>query len=163
MKDIYLTTTLKDKYMKDFTENVLHGQFWPLDEGLPEILTDINKNPKVQTLYSKKCQCVNWGDEDSYFEFCYSQDLELNIFQSIIPNLIYEFNADTKSRLGYLFQHPKLNPNFHADKPKKGIGCIDDVNYFNVNNIKIILHSTDKQTHDDFWTKIQKTFGQLGL
>jgi hypothetical protein len=81
MEDIYLTSSGKRKYMDDFMNNVLSFnkiEFWKLDEGLPAILTGINSNDHVQTLYSKRPSYKNPDSYPlSYLELCYTAEIEL--------------------------------------------------------------------------------------
>lgn len=80
MNDIYLNTELKKKYMADFHKLLNHEKdFWKIDEELIPILTPINSNPSVQTLYSKY---GNYLDQKSYLEFAFTKDFERKLFVS---------------------------------------------------------------------------------
>ncbi len=57
MNDIpYLTETTKNYYMADLEKVIAYDKsdFWKLDEGLADILTNINQSQNIQTIYSKK-------------------------------------------------------------------------------------------------------------
>ena len=52
----YLTRELKEYYITDFQKllSFKDSEFWDIDEGLIDILIQINANTNVQTLYSKR-------------------------------------------------------------------------------------------------------------
>jgi hypothetical protein len=165
MDDIYLTGSIKRKYMDDFINNVLPFSkidFWKLDEGLPHILTGINSNKYIQTIYSKRASFNNPEKHSlSYLEFCYAVKIELCLFREVIPSLFLEINLDPEARLYYLFDLPRSNPNYSKGSKPIGLGCIDDEKYFFINTIKINLESKFNETHSDFWGRLEKTLSQV--
>jgi hypothetical protein len=62
MTDIYLTEEKKKEYMHDFDNHVLkynHIEEWTLENGLGNVLSTINRNSNIQSLYSKKALLKN--------------------------------------------------------------------------------------------------------
>lgn len=165
MEDIYLSGMLKNKYMHDFTNNVLHlekPEAWKLDKGLAEILISINKNPHVQTLYSRKDAFARVDFiHESYLEICYSKLIELKLFRDIIPSFNYDFIKDSRSVFYYQFYYPRINPNYSVISIPTGLGCIDDENYFMINTIRLTLESPIKFIHEKFWIRIRETLSEL--
>jgi len=94
MLDIYLDKAKKKNYM-DYFHALLNCklEFWQLDFGLQDILIHINANEYVQTLYSRKYGLNGFNGDDSYLKFCYSQEIELQIFRFILPDLISSYNC----------------------------------------------------------------------
>lgn len=134
MRDIYLTKKRKKRYMEDFTNNVLKFdkiKIWKLDEGLPEILSSINSNDYIQTLYSKK-DSFNKPDNQhlNYLEICYSSRVELSLFRNIIPIFFVDINKYFESKFYYIFNLPRLNQNHLKHAEPSGLGCLDDKKYF---------------------------------
>lgn len=163
MEDIYLTAESKKKYMDDFINSVLvfeKEETWKLDKGLSEILTRINRNPLVQTLYSRKdpFATVEYLHE-SYLEFCYSKDVELEIFRKVIPSLSLDFIREAKSIFFYTFSFPKENPNIFGGI--SGMGCLDDPEYFRINTIRLTLESPIRSMHDRLWSTLGNYLGTL--
>jgi hypothetical protein len=165
MNDIYLTDNLKNRYMHDFEDHVLlydKENAWKLDSGLAGSLISINKNPHIQTLYSKKDSFANVDYlHESYLEFCYSSNVELKIFREIIPQFSFDFIREFRSAFYYQFNFPRQNPNFAAASDPVGLDCIDDENYFKINTIRLTLESPIKSIHAKFWHTIEYTLAEL--
>lgn len=161
MEDIYLKSYRKRKYMDDFINNVLSFnkiEFWKLDEGLPSILTGINSNDNVQTLYSKRPSYKNQDSYPlSYLELCYTAEVELNLFREVMPSLFLSVDPDPEARVYYLFDLPRPNLNYTGGSNPLGLGCIDDQNYFNINTLKINLESYSEDIHSGFWKILEKS------
>jgi hypothetical protein len=141
--------------MDDFINNVIPFDkivFWKLDEGLPEILSRINSNEYIHALYSKRPAFKTPADLSlSYLEICYSEEVELRLFREVIPSLFPETASDPEAKLYYMFDGPRINPNYSRNTAPLWLGCIDDENYFFINTIKINLESKIKETHNRFW------------
>lgn len=160
MNNIYLTPELKDYYMRDFENNILtiRHELWKLDDGLINILIEINKNKNIQTLYSKW-----WSNSftsmtsESYLTFCYTKQIELNLFRFVIPELLIRQNNINKSMVSYCFYYPKPNANYHENEPTEiDLLCITDPNYFNINTIQITLSSGYRDAHEKFWMDLNE-------
>jgi hypothetical protein len=165
MEEIYLSNNLKKKYMHDFLENVLHynkDNIWKLDAGLDEILISVNRNPNIQSLYSRK-DSFSQADflHESYIELCYSRYLELLLFREVIPSFNYDFIKDSQSLFYYQFNYPRQNPNYSPGSETAGMGCIDDENYFQINTIRLILESPIKSIHEKFWIRVRNSLSVL--
>lgn len=165
MEDIYLSKDMKKKYMEDFIKNVLHydkDDIWKLDAGLEEILVSINKNPYIQSLYSRKDSFAQIDFlHESYIELCYSRYVELRLFREIIPSFNYDFNKDFQSVFYYQFNYPRPNPNYSQRSVPSGLGCLEDENYFRINTLRLTLESPIKSIHEKFWTRIKNSLSVL--
>jgi hypothetical protein len=158
--DVYLTKEIKARYMIDFM-NVLSFdriELWKLDAGLSGILSEINRNEFIQTLYSKKCPLKNPEDGClSYLEFCYSEKVELRLFRKLIPSMFYDLDKLEWTKFYYDFNEPRDNPNYYPErKENAGLGCLDDENYFRINTIRFSLESYLIEAHQIFWDIIKK-------
>lgn len=166
MKSIYLTKTRKKRYMDDFVNKVLPFnalKFWALDEGLPEILSNINSNNNIQTLYSKRPSFDKTGRQNlSYLEFCYRKEIELSLFRDIIPSLFLDIDLNPEDRLYYLYHFPGTH-SYCSSETSIGLGCIDDKKYFFINSIKINLESEIQSAHNHFWLNLEKKLSRIGI
>lgn len=155
---MYLSENLKKKYMDDFNENVLkcEKEFWKLDEGLRDILIEINKSPSIQTLYSKKFEFKKIDNKpESYIQICYESEDILNIFKNIIiPDFVSKYNVKNKSNFYYSFPFPENNQGYEENQVRFGLGCIDDKDYYRINSIRMNLESYYRTIHDSFWEDI---------
>jgi hypothetical protein len=150
--------------MTDFNNHVLKYNkpgSWKLDDGLAEILTEINKNEYIQTLYSKKPDICKPGlVNESYLKICYDKKIELKLFREIIPDFKCSFN-DPYSEFYYTFSLPKLNPNYIASEEPLGLDCTDDKYFFNINTIQLTIKSENLNIHAKFWIKIKNSLSSL--
>lgn len=164
MKSIYLDNRLKEKYMDDFINRVLpfnESEAWKLDEGVAEILISVNRNPNVQTLYSKKDSFASPGFlHESYLEFCYTPEIELKLFREVIPAFNYDFNKEFNSLFYYQFSYPRENPNVQ-EHGRCGLACVDDKDYFRINTIRLSLESPIKLNHENFWKRAGESLSHL--
>jgi hypothetical protein len=160
VKDIYLNRELKEKYSRDFISNVITFdslEAWKLDEGLHDILREINENEHISTIYSKRCYVAIPDCQPlSYLEFCYSQNIELKLFRELIPSMFYQMDPLDGTRFYYDFNFPRNNPNFSEAREKTGLGCLDDEDYFRINTIRLSLESSLPEAHFHFWEAIKK-------
>jgi hypothetical protein len=136
----FLTKALKEKYMEDFNTNVLNSTdlYWGIDNGLRNILIEINKNVKVQTLYSK-----NFNDVDcaSYLMVCIDRGY-LNKINKIAKNL-----TDNSECFDFMVIEPKI---FDANSTEK-MACNYDKDYFNISVFSFFCESDDSNDHRNFW------------
>jgi hypothetical protein len=164
MDDIYLNSDLKTKYMDDFENKVLKVtlEFWRICDNIREHLIRINKNPKIQTLYSKYPAGKHEMDhKESYLKFAYSQNIELVIFREFLPMLVGKYNQKNSSIFNYMFHEPYTNPNCDGEKSEIDIACINDKAYYMINHIRITLHSGNKRVHDEFWEFIANELSEI--
>ncbi|MDT0608028.1 hypothetical protein [Croceitalea rosinachiae] len=122
-------------------------EFWKIDEEIKNHLIEINKNNNIQSLYSK------YGPTDrmlgSYLEIGYSKSAEDHLFKSIIPEILFEFNA-LRGQCIYEFNYPRDNANYNGDR-ELGFSCTDNSEHFRINTIKISYKSYG-QNHLEFWS-----------
>lgn len=163
MEDIFLNPKLKDYYMEDFNNLLMMEEgFWALDNGfLKQKLIEINSNPNIQTLYSKY-GIQGPDDSESYIELAFTQNIELKIFRSILPNLIAKYSSITTnlSNCYYRYSTPRDNGNFSI-RDKRGIGCLDNKDYFRINTIKIHLEAYNIKTKNEFWQDLALALSEL--
>lgn len=168
--DIYLDEKLKTIYMNDFNNNVLKCPMdsWKLDKGTEEVMIELNQNPKIQTLYSKRYsndpEC--WStDSESYIKFAYSEDIEMKLLKEFIPNTIIIFNDPllSSSNCYHRFSYPRDNPNYRErEEDKFKMLCLTGEDYFRVNHIGIYLHCNEVDLHDKFWNYLKKELANIG-
>lgn len=154
MIEIYLNSELKSKYMDDFENKVLKvtHDSWKLSDNIREHLIKINENQKIQTLYSKYPEGKHEMDlNESYLKFAYSQDVELEILRYFLPMLVGKYNKKYRSIFNFIFNEPKDNPNYNGEESVVDIACLNDKDYLRLNHIRIVLNSSDKNIHDEFW------------
>lgn len=165
---IFLTEESKKEYMKDFNQNVLtcDDEFWDLDEGLKELLIEINKNPNIQTLYSKRYnRAKTTFDYKSYIRFTYTEEVEEKLLKHIIPTwlMMYSnFRSSSNDTCIYRFDEPHENTNARDGAPSKfNLACLNNNQYFNVNTIDIQMNSYDFKCHDRFWNDVTEALKSL--
>jgi len=156
----YLTKELKDYYIADFQKllSFSDSEFWDIDEGLVDILIQINANSEVQTLYSKRYKPKPEylaTETDSYLEIAFTKELEPELI-SRLAKLKADFVC-TNAVLTFSVQNPLNNVNVKPE-PKILLGCTTNPNYFMIRHIKIKLESQSPACHDIFWEKIKTTF-----
>lgn len=136
----FLTKALKEKYMEDFNTNVLTStdDYWAIDNGIREILIEINKNAKVQTIYSKNNSNF---DGVSY--------LMLSIDRSYLNKIKKLEKKLTQKSKNYKFAVNEPSQ-FENDVTEK-MGCNDDKDYFNVSVFSFFCMSHDLNEHTYFW------------
>lgn len=166
MGNKYLTKNKKNVYMDDFKNLLsLEIDFWKIDnQELKDILININKNQNIQTLYSKFVDKSNAFDCSSYLTFTYSKKVELNVFRFLVPFFVNEYNFNSNriiSRCNYDFYQPKINLNYEKKSKKFGAGCVDNIDYFKINHIKISLESSSLKIHNEFWKDLKIKFNEL--
>lgn len=154
----YLTPELKEYYMNDFNNNVLkcEDEFWDLDEGLQDILININKSDKIQTLYSRRFNgdLGEDGDNDvSMLWILLSKDGDNEKFSKFINEC-----EDTIQYFEFFY----CPPEYLKQKMDEGIimGCMQDEKYFNSGAIMIKMCG-DIDEHDIFWGLIEKYLPNL--
>jgi len=164
MIDIYLDKEKKIKYM-DYFQTLLNCklEFWQLDNGLQDILIQINANEYVQTLYSKRHGINDSVSEESYLEFCYYKEVELQLFRFVLPYFISKYNSRPDTILYYDFFLPKENYNCVYNNNDLGLGCTDDKDYFLINHLAVYLESPDLEIHNEFWNDLKEKLTHLPL
>jgi len=150
--NIYLTSELKQFYLDDFNKiSQVSIDFWKIEPEILPYLTIINKNKKIQPIYSK--YGVNDSIKGSYIKFCYFQELEEQLFKSFLPDILEEFNDLENVTCVYEFHYPHENPNYDK-KTALGISATDNPEHFRVNHIKLTLRSYKEKYHLSFWKEL---------
>ncbi len=157
MEEIYLTPELKSYYINDFNSVItLSTDFWGIDNGLKDVLININKSSAIQTLYSKKHDFHKTSFEyESYLIIAYKKEVELELFRFVIPEFLILFNTNEYQKFSYSFELPVLNSNYRNGESHFNIGCINNEKYFFVNNIKFELISDNEIIHNTFWKHLE--------
>lgn len=158
--DLYLTDELKQYYMTDFRQLLAYkkSDFWDIDDGLADVLVKINDSPNLQTIYSKKLtpKQDSFGTlRNSYLYLIYRKTIKKKLLSSL-----QEIARSFKDEITIEERAPKANPQKSNDK-LKGIGCIDNQNYFNVNHLKIELISFDIKEHERFFKELENKLSKL--
>lgn len=157
MEEVYLTSELKSYYINDFNLVLsLSTDFWGIDNGLKDILININKNSAVQTLYSKKHDFHKPSfEQQSYLKIAYTKEVELELFRFTIPEFLILFNTDEYQKFSYFFEPPTLNANYRNGEINFNIGCIINEKYFFINTVKFELVSDQESIHNKFWKHLE--------
>ncbi len=170
MNNIFLNPDLKVKYMEDFVNKVLlcNDEFWDLDENLREVLSQINSNPNLQTLYSRKAtppkeRGMMFSQTDSYLKLTFVKEFELKILRDVIPECISIFTDKShESFCTYQYYYPDDNANYREDKiGRLDLGCLNDKDHFRVNHVRIELDTSNLADHDKFWQFLNQRLSNL--
>ena len=166
MNNQYLTTSRKEWYMNDFRNLLkINKEFWRIDnDELKNILSNINANEHIQTLYSKFINLKDLSDNSSYLVFGFSSEVELILFRNTIPFFIDNYNVDSsncQSICTYEFFMPKENENYFENSAELGMKCTDDKNYFKLNHIRLNLQSGNRKSHTAFWNDLNSKLTDL--
>ena len=158
---MYLTSDLKKYYLEALTETEnTNNEFWKIETGIIDNLKKINENGNVQTLYSKSAENSKSFSRESYLVIAYTQKVELTIFRKIIPYFMYNYN-DYDSSCYYSFNEPYINKERIDTTGVLNLKCVDDPNYFNINNIRITLKNNSLKLHIQFWEELTKSLTEL--
>jgi hypothetical protein len=165
MMDIYLDKESKAYYMTDFNQNVLgcSDDSWKLDEGLEPMLKTINRNAKVQTLYSQKHYPGKRDNTDeNYIRFAFAQELEEKLLKDVVPRITSNYSLHLVNCV-CSYQYIKASERFNhkKDHVTSSMGCRADKDYFRVNTIKISMTSYDYDRILKFWEDITSELSQL--
>jgi hypothetical protein len=76
----------------------------------------------------------------------------------LVPYFLVNFYSENK--FTYLYNLPKIDEDNTAPSVLK-LGCITNKNYFNINHIRLIIESDEKQIHDSFWEAIGTKLSNL--
>ena len=149
---MYLNPELKAYYLEDFDRLLnLDDAYWTIDsELLQVVLSKINQNKNIQSLYSK-----HDDKDESYLFFTYSNGVELKLFRFIIPQMLSVIPG-----LTYEYLPPRINLNTGLNNGVD-LACVTDENYFNVHQIRLGLVSADPILHKSFWNLVQNLLGQV--
>lgn len=144
---MYLNLKTKAYYEEDF-RNLLSEKdsFWKIDSAfLERVLISINRNQKLQTLYSK-----HNPKEESYLFIAYAKDIELDLFRYRIPQIL----ACNKF-IHYEYIAPRMNLNREINNGIS-IGCIREEDYFNIHHIRFGISSSSPEEHEVFWRLLER-------
>ena len=149
---MYLNPELKAYYLEDFDRLLnLDDAYWTIDsELLQVVLSKINQNKNIQSLYSK-----HDDKDESYLFFTFSNSVELKLFRFIIPQMLSVIPG-----LTYEYLPPRINLNTGLNNGVI-LACVTDENYFNVHQIRLGLVSADPILHKDFWNLVQNLLCQV--
>lgn len=163
MEDTFLNSDLKKYYMDDFTKNVLTctDEFWEISQGLRDILTKINENSKIQSLYSHQQTFNDWVMKPSYIDITFTQEIELTIFRDVIPCFQARYNIDNETRFNYYYSYPKIDKDVKEKNGSNDLACLTDQNYWKINSVRFELTTNSKETDDKFWQDIQTKLSGL--
>lgn len=136
----FLTKGLKEKYMVDFNEKVLNSthEYWGLDNGLRVILIDINKNQKIQTLYSKRgtqTECISY------------------LFIAIDRNYLNKINkiGNVLTNMSEVYEFCVNEPTQFLNNADENMACNNDKDYFNISVFCFYCISNNEENHNTFW------------
>ena len=156
---MYLTSIHKKYYLEDF-EKLLRFEkedsIWPLDSGLQDVLTFINSNSKIQTLYSKKYSPkpdVLSPFPESYLQIAYTEEVE-SLLEAFLKSLKNHFKTGN-IKLTIERCEPEDNANYNPNS-SIDLGCIKNKDYFRLYHFKIHLEASDIEVHNDFYKKLQE-------
>lgn len=159
----YLTRELKNYYMSDFAIllSFKGSDFWDIDEGLEELLIQINKNIDFQTLYSKKFEIKpdSFSIEcDSYLDLAYSKKAQEHLL-SLLNDVIISSNCNNSQI--WIENHPPCDNANYRKESNFDIGCIKNPDYFRINHIRIKIESANIECHNLFWQNMESKFTEL--
>jgi hypothetical protein len=162
--DIYLTAERKVDYMADFARVLAYeAPVWGLDSELHELLSRINANPHIQTLYSQRYYPgKTYNPDRSYLRFAYAQEVEQQLFKVLIPQLVEQFVGRFDAYCYYGFSYPKDNLVYAEEAGPDAIGCLNDPDYFRINQIDLYLESGSLAEHLVFWERLGEELCVLG-
>ena len=169
MKNNYLTKERKQYYLDEFNANILPSthKYWKLDDGIKDIILNINKNENIQTLLSKRTpnkriiKNVYVDDGISYLHFAYTEKVKICLLTEIQSFFISSYNNE-KCNCLYEYKKPKLLEPFESvSKADSKFKCITDKNYTNINSILIYLFSNNIETHNLFWLDLEKILSNI--
>lgn len=173
MNEKYLNDELKEYYDNDFKkvldiqsseQNKEFKNSWEVDHHIRQTLIKINSNKNVATLYSKY-YVRKYNDDgyliyssNSYLRFCYRENIELELFRGFISRLSQKYYTNKYSKFSFEHHTDKINVNKGS---KKGIGCIDNPEYFKVNCIQVDFDSSLPEEHKEFWEFLGEELGNI--
>ena len=162
----YLTPNLKNYYQRELQKCIeCKDPLWDLDKGLLSILTNINKNPNIQTILSKKTETIIYGNDYtalSYLDIAFTKNIEIKLPNELL-NLIDKFkNEDVQL---HLFDSD-LVLNDEAKEEQKGAFNNPNLNnlevivnveeYKDVKYFRIHLFDYSMKKHKQFWKCLEK-------
>lgn len=168
---MYLNKELKEKYVKDFNENVLTNSDpeWKLDDNISGHLIQINLNPHIQTLYSSG----GASNRRSYIWFCFSKELKSPIEDFIIPQIKHEWEQELNKNPHWrargneaIFESYLSEP---EQKPEEEMGCSykmgcrTDPDFFNVYYFIWRFEEGNDLQHKWFWDTVSDKLSNIGL
>jgi len=107
MSKFYRTAELKSYYQEAF-EEVKNSSvnFWKLDDGIEQYLEVINRNSRLQSIYSKKGKYLSDFSLESYIALAYTPVMELVLLREVIPRFIENYNILNESICNYRYSEP---------------------------------------------------------
>jgi len=164
---MYLTPELKTYYQKELQKcTECKDTTWDLDKGLLSILTNINKNPNIQTILSKKPENIILGNNYSalsYLHITFSENVKTKLIK--ILNKLYDKFKKEDVQL-YLIEDEPFILSDETKKEQKEV--LENPNlcnleviinaekyYNNINQIQINLYDDSMKKHKEFWKYLE--------
>lgn len=159
----YLTPESKAYYQKDLGENVLNVQeaYWKFDEELSELITRINQHPGLQTLYSRSYSPARSGldlNPLSYLKIAYTSEMRLPLGKALVE--VYDALNRPESAVEVNEEPPQANLNYNPDKAR-GMGCLDNPDYFRIWHFFISIRSEKVEVHQKFWKLMDSSLSNV--
>ena len=158
----YLTPEKKNYYQKELQKCVVcKDEEWNLDKGLLPILTNINRNPNIQTTLSKRPENIIYGNNRSatselHIAFKENMKHKLQIFKF---RLVKKFKAEC-----VFFDGPLKMDNSEAlnDKNLCNLECITEVEkYTDITVFYIHYFAKTMKEHKDFWKFLEDNLSHI--
>lgn len=159
-----------DDHRREFYSSALDlirscdSEFWSLDRDLDEYIDRINRNSNVRTMYSRNGSAHMNDLLGSYLTICYSENLEPNILNSLVPALKSKFLELEELELGELEFEYTLNEPYKQDSDKDVhpyLKYINHADYWNVYHIRFELRSYFSDHHKFFWDYLSSKLSKL--
>ena len=164
---MYLTPELKSYYQTELQKcNETKDPSWKLDKGLLSILTNINKNPNIQTILSKRPSTIIYGNDysaKSYLYITFTEKIKTKLINDLNNKLIVKFKNDDVQV--FLLEDEKLELNENQKEEQKSAfkdpnlckieAITNPEKYFDVNYIQINLYDDSMKKHKEFWTYLE--------
>lgn len=158
----YLNENLKSYYENAYEEvKATTNEFWKIDKGLAPFLEQINSNANIQSIYSKQSCYLGGYKLQSYLAIAYVRKVELTLFRKTIPFFISKYNSIRDFECTYEYRKPYKREDKHYSKDVIDLSCVKDVDYFNINHIRLELVGIGPDEHEEFWHDLTKHMSSL--
>lgn len=152
--DIFLTPELKSYYLAELNKaKQIKDKDWDIDKGLIHILDEINLNPNIQTILSKRSENLN-RDNVSYLHLAHTKESYHNLNNALENVKSIMMNQGTCG--GDLFY--LASNNYKAKTTYKGKHTLDVLSnterYTNINCFIIEMYSFEPKDHNLFWDEL---------
>jgi len=163
----YLTPEKKAYYQNEFAKVLqCKDTDWDLDKGLLSILTEINKNPNIQTILSKRSENLTKSN-DSYLHFTFTKEVEEKL-KRILWRMKTTFERKGNGNgLGVKYYAAEHFSDMEVDESEvdqniKNLDCVTNVkNYIDIDSLFVQLFSFNERVHESFWETLKKELGSV--